>query len=158
MREILETAPANTPVILVTPLTLTVRKRCYTLISLCLTHPAPRVARKEFWTARIREIPLFRYNPWDFYKPFLKLGLGLSLVLCNNGTGIRVMRTFGIISEYDRVYCFPEIQYPNFVNIYKYYLFKNKIFVFTEYIGFSIEELLFYLIYLIEREIVYIIN
>jgi hypothetical protein len=115
----LETAPADT---LATPPTPTMRKRRCTSISLYPTHPAPRVARKEFWTARMREIPSFRCNPWDFYEPFLKLGSGLSLVLCNNGTGIRAMRTFGVVSHDEEVYCFPEIQHPNFVNIYERYL------------------------------------
>lgn len=155
MRKTLERAPANTPA---TSLTPTVRKRRCTLISLCPTHPIPRVARKKFWTARMREIPSFRCNLWDFYEPFLKLGSGVSLVLCNNRTEIRVMRTFDVVSECDEVYYFPEIQYPNFVNICECYLFENEIFVFTEYIGFLIGDLLFYSIYLIEWEIVYIIS
>ena len=158
MREILEIAPANTPVTPVTPLTLTVKKRYYTLISLYLIHPTPRVTRKEFQTARIREILLFRYNPWDFYELFLKLGSGSSVVLYNNRAEIRVMRTFSITSHDEEVYYFPEIQYPNFINIYKRYLFKGKIFIFIKYIGFLIEDLLFHLIYLIKREIVYIIS
>jgi hypothetical protein len=57
----------------------------------------------------------------------------------------------------NKVYYFSKIQYLNFVNIYKYYLFKKEIFIFTKYIGFLIEDLLFYLVYLIELEIVYII-
>lgn len=158
MREILETAPANTPATPVTPPTPTVRKRRCTLTSLCPTHPAPRVARKEFWTAWMREIPSFRCNPWDFYEPFLKLGSGPSLVLCNNRTGIRAMRTFGVVSHDEEVYCFPEIQHPNFVNICERYLFEDEIFAFTKYVGFSIEELLFHSIYPTEREIAYIIS
>ena len=72
-----------------------IRKRYYTSTLFCSTRPARRVARKEFWTARIRKIALFVCNPWDFYKPFLKLGSGLSLALCNNRIEIHVMRTFG---------------------------------------------------------------
>jgi hypothetical protein len=158
MREILETAPANTPASPVTPPTPTVRKRRCTLTSLCPTHPAPRVARKKFWTARMREIPSFRCNPWDFYEPFLKLGSGLLLVLCNSGTEIRAMRTFNVASHGEGVYCFPEIQHPNFVNICERYLFEDEIFVFTEYIGFSIEDLLFHSICPTEREIAYIVS
>jgi hypothetical protein len=151
----LNTAPADTPATTPTP---TIRKRRYSSISLCPTLPTPRVTRKEFWTARMREIPSFRCNPWDFYEPFLKLGSGSSVVLCNNGAEIRAMRTFGVASHDEEVYCFPEIQHPNFVNICERYLFEGKIFAFTEYIGFSIEDLLFHSIYPIEREIAYIIS
>lgn len=68
------------------------------------------------------------------------------------------MRTFGVVSHDEEVYCFPEIQHPNFVNICERYLFEDEIFAFTEYVGFSIEELLFHSIYPIEREIAYIIS
>ena len=68
------------------------------------------------------------------------------------------MRTSGIASECDEVYYFPGIQYSNFVNIHECYLFEDEIFIFTEYIGLSIEDLLLHSIYLIEREIVYIIS
>ena len=56
------------------------------------------------------------------------------------------------------IYYFPEIRHPNFVNICERYLFEDEIFIFTEYIGFSIEDLLFHSIYLIEREIACIIS
>jgi len=68
------------------------------------------------------------------------------------------MRTSSTISKYDKVYYFPEIQYPNFVDIHECYLFGDKTFIFTEYIGLSIEDLLFHSIYLTEREIAYIIK
>ncbi len=68
------------------------------------------------------------------------------------------MRTFGVVSHDEEVYCFPEIHHPNFVNICERYLFKDEIFAFTEYVGFSIEELLFHSIYPTEREIAYIIS
>jgi hypothetical protein len=103
----------------------------------------------------MREIPSFRCNPWDFYEPFLKLGSGLSLVLCNHRTEIRAMRTFGVVSHDEQVYCFPKIKHPNFVNICERYLFEGEIFVFTKYIRFSIEDLLFHSIYPTEREIAY---
>jgi hypothetical protein len=155
MRErTLERAPADTA----TPQTPAMRKRRCTSTSLCSTHPAPRVARKEFWTARMKAIPSFRCDPWDFYEPFLKLGSGPSLVLCNSGAEIRVMRTSGIASECDEVYCFPEIQHPNFVNIHECYLFEDEIFILTEHVGFSIEDLLFHSIYPTEREIAYVIS
>lgn len=106
----------------------------------------------------MREIPSFRCNPWDFYELFLKLGSGLSLVLCNNGTEIRVMRTFRVASRSDEVYYFPEIQHPNFVNICECYLFEDEISALAEYVGFSIEDLLIHSIYPIEQEIAYIIS
>jgi hypothetical protein len=68
------------------------------------------------------------------------------------------MRTFSVGSHDKEGYCFPKIQYLNFVNICERYLFEDKIFVFTKYIGFSIEDLLFHSIYLIECEIAYIIS
>ena len=106
----------------------------------------------------MRQVPSFRCNPWDFYEPFLKLGSGGLLVLCNNRTDTRVIRTFGVASECDEVYCFPEIQHPNFVNIYECYLFEDEIFIFTEYVGFSIENLLFHSVYPTKPEIAYIIS
>jgi serine/threonine protein kinase len=68
------------------------------------------------------------------------------------------MRTFGVVSHDEQVYCFPKIKHPNFVNICERYLFEGKIFVFTKYIRFSIEDLLFHSIYPTEREIAYIIS
>jgi hypothetical protein len=68
------------------------------------------------------------------------------------------MRTFSIISHDEEGYYFPEIQHPNFVNICERYLFEDKIIIFIKYIGFSIEDLLFHSIYLIEQEIAYIIS
>jgi hypothetical protein len=92
MRErTLETAPADTA----TPPTPTMRKRRRTSTSLYPMHPAPRVARKKFWTARIKEIPSFKYNPWDFYKSFLKLGSGPLFVLCNNRINVTMRQLRG---------------------------------------------------------------
>jgi hypothetical protein len=68
------------------------------------------------------------------------------------------MRTSGAASECDEVYYFPEIQHPKFVDIHECYLFEDKTFIFTEYVGFSIEDLLFHSIYPTEREIAYIIS
>ena len=83
------TATANPPTTTSTPTT----KRCrYTSTLLRLTYPR---AKKEFWTARLREFPAFVYNPWDFYEPFLKRGSRLSLVLCNDETEVRTIRIFG---------------------------------------------------------------
>jgi hypothetical protein len=165
MRErILETAPADIPAAI---LILTIRKRRCTSTSLYPTHPAPRISRKEFWTTRIRKIPSFRCNPWDFYEPFLKFGSGLSLVLCNNGTEVRTMRIFdharkaqpkGEESEGEEPFPLLEIQHPNFVDICEAYLFRNEIFAIVEYVGFSIADLLQHSIHPSEREIVYIIN
>lgn len=157
----LETAPATTAA----TLTPAMRKRRHASISHYPTHPTPRVAIKEFWTARIRKIPSFVCNPWDFYKPFLKLGSGLSLVLCNNETEIRVMRIFnhmrnaqseGEDSEGKEPFPLLEIQHPNFVDLCEAYLFKDEIFAIVEYVGFSIADLLQYSIYPSECELAYI--
>ena len=156
----LDTVPADAPASTPTP---TIRKRRST--SFYPTYLAPRV---ELWTARMRKIPSFICNPWDFYEPFLNLGSGPSLVLCNNKTEIRVMRTFGDVSQSDEsqgnesqgseVYCLLEIQHPNFVNICECYLVEDEIFVFTEYVGFSIQDLLLHFISPTEQEIAYIIG
>jgi hypothetical protein len=150
----LDTAHDGTPA--TTPIT-TIRKRRYVSALISPARPTPRVARKEFWMARTRKIPSFICNPWDFYEPFLKLGSNYSLVLCNNGTQIRVLGTFGASPD-AQAYCFPEIQHPNFINIYERYLFEDKIFVLTEYAGFSIDDLLLHSIYPTEREIAYIVS
>lgn len=167
MRETsLEIASADTTAATPTP---TIRKRRCTSTSLypTPTHLAPRLG---FWTARIRKIPSFRCNPWDFYEPFLKFGSRPSLVLCNDKTEIRVIRIFNIASEDEHEYesednpggkkWFPllEIKHPNFINIWECYLFKDEIFVFTEYIGFSIRDILHRSIHPTEREIAYIIS
>ncbi|KAH6704150.1 hypothetical protein BKA61DRAFT_581394 [Leptodontidium sp. MPI-SDFR-AT-0119] len=154
MREGPDIRPADTPTTSV-PMT---KKRPCASTSLLPTHPPPKVTKKDFWTTRTREIPLFRCNPWDFYEPFLKMGSGLTLVLCNNGTGIRVMTTFDVVSEDKGGYRLPQVQHPNFVDICEYYLFEDVAFIFTEYVGFSIEDLLLRSIYPTEREIAYIIS
>ena len=68
------------------------------------------------------------------------------------------MRTFGLASPDREFYCLLEIQHSNFVNLCERYLFEDKIFVFTEYVGFSIEDLLFHSICSTEREIAYIVS
>ena len=72
------------------------------------------------------------------------------------------MRTFGVVSEGkpegEDPFPLLEIQYPNFVDICKAYLFRNEIFAIVEYIGFSIKDLLEHSIYPTEHEIVYIIS
>jgi len=155
MREGPDITPADTPTTSV-PIT---KKRPYASTALLANHPPPKVTSKDFWTARMREIPLFGCNPWDFYEPFLKLGSGLTLVLCNNGTEVRVMRIFGDIASRDQGgRPLLQVQHPNFVDIYECYSFKDETFVFTECVGFSIEDLLLRSIYPTEREIAYIIN
>jgi hypothetical protein len=127
-------------------------------------HPASRVADQEFWVARIWEIPKFTCSLWDFYEPFLELNAHLSLVLCNEGTEVRTMRTFGaasegkVVSEDKNFFPLLEIQHPNFVDICEAYLFRNEISAIVEYVGFSVEDLLQHSIYPTEREIAYIIS
>jgi hypothetical protein len=113
----------------------------------------------------LREFPAFICNPWDFYEPFPKRGSGISLVLCNDGTEVRIIRIFGHArkaqpkgeeSEGEEPFPLLEIQHPNFVDIYEAYLFKNEIFAIFEHVGFSIADLLQRSIYLSEREIAYI--
>lgn len=134
------------------------RKRPSASTSLLPTHPPPKATRKEFWMARLRDIPSFKCDPWEFYEPFLKLGSGLTLVLCNNGTEIRVMKIFDIASGDQGGRPLLQVQHPNFVDIHEIYVFEDVASVFTEYIGFSIEDLLLRSIYPTEREIAYIIS
>lgn len=154
MREGPDMTPAETPTASV-PRT---EKRPYASASLPASHPPPKVTCKNFWTARLRETPLFKCNPWDFYEPFLKLGSGLTLVLCNSGTEIRVMGIFGIASQDQGGRVLLQVQHPNFIDVYESYYYEDEAFVVTEYIGFSIEDLLLRSIYPTEREIAYTIS
>ncbi|KAI9774176.1 MAG: hypothetical protein M1839_001878 [Geoglossum umbratile] len=158
MRErVLETAPADTPTTILSPVA---RKHGCPSPSWPSKHlhPASRVAKKEFWIAGMRKFPSFMCSPWDFYEPFLELSSCLSLVLCNDGTEVRVMRTFGVTSSGEEAFPLLQIQHPNFVDICEVYLFKDEIFAIVEYVGFSIEDLLQHFIYPTEYEITYIIS
>lgn len=128
--------------------------------SSCLkhSHPATKVAKKEFWIARRREVPKFACNPWDFYEKLLEFNSNHFLVLCNDGKNIRIMRIFNRASQ--GTMCFPllEIQHPNFADICEAFLFEDAIFAVVEYVGFSVEDLLQHSIYPTEREIAYIVS
>ncbi|PVH68541.1 hypothetical protein DL98DRAFT_630505 [Cadophora sp. DSE1049] len=130
MREGPDVRPTETPTTSV-PMT---KKRPYASTTLPAGHPPLKFTCKDFWTARLREIPLFECNPWDFYEPFLKLGSGLTLVLCNNSTEVRVMRIFGIASRDQGGRPLLQVQHPNFIDIYEGYLYEDEAFVFIEYL------------------------
>jgi hypothetical protein len=69
-----------------------------------------------------------------------------------------MMRIFGVVLEGKDPFPLLKIQYLNLVDMCEVYLFRNEIFAIVKYVSFLIEDLLEHSIYLIEREIVYIIS
>jgi hypothetical protein len=57
-----------------------------------------------------------------------------------------------------RGFSLPQIHHPNFTDIYELYYAKDQVFVISEYLDFSLEDLLKHSIWPIETEIAYIIN
>ena len=114
---------------------------------------------KKVRVSRMRNHPIHKRDPWDFYKTFRVLSPALFLVLCEDETEVRTMRIFGDAPTEDEVE-FPilAIPHPNFVLICEGYLFRNEIFTILEYVGFSVEDLLQHSIHPQEGEIAYIIS
>jgi hypothetical protein len=111
----------------------------------------------RFWAAGKRAIPNYNYSPWDFYKLFVRFKSGLHLVYRNNGTDVQVITLYIEIYNSNR-FNILQIQYPNFINIYKVYYFEDQVFLISEYIDFLLEDLLKCSVYPTESEIVYIIS
>jgi hypothetical protein len=111
----------------------------------------------RFWAAGKRAIPNYNCSPWDFYKLFVRFKSGLYLVYCNNRTDIRVITLYIEIYNSNR-FNILQIQYLNFIDIYKVYYFKDQVFLISEYIDFLLEDLLKCSVYPTESEIVYIIS
>jgi hypothetical protein len=100
-------------------------------------HPASRNQPKSFWIAGQRDILSYKCSPWDFYELLASCESDVSLVLCNKGSEIRVMKTHrGISDDFN----FPQMQHLNILDIYKVYFFKGRIFVIFGYLDFSRSE------------------
>jgi hypothetical protein len=104
------------------------RKHRSPTLSLKRPHPAYRRSEKEFWIAGKRYIPRFNCSP--------------TFVVGSGGGGSS----------------FPQISRPNFADIYEVYFFDGEVFVISEYVGFSVEDLLQRSIHPTEQEIAYIIS
>jgi hypothetical protein len=134
-------------------------KRRSTALSWSLMHPRPisRSSRKTFWVAGRSEIPCYSCSPWKFYEPFVKLKSDLFLLLYNSRTDVQVISIY-LVEQYGKGSWFPEFQHPSFVNIYELYHVDDEIFTISEYLDFSLEDLLRYSIRLTEPEIAFIIS
>jgi hypothetical protein len=119
-------------------------------------HPRP-ISRETFWVAGRSEIPYYSCSPWKFYEPFVKLKSDLFLVLCNTRTDVRVISRY-FVEQYGKDSWFPEFRHPSFVDIYELYHVDDEIFAISEYLDFSLEDLLRHSIRLAEPEIAFIIS
>jgi hypothetical protein len=133
------------------------RKRRPSSLSWSLPRPISRGPRKTFWVAGRSEIPCYSCSPWKFYEPFVKLKSDLFLVLCNARTDVRVISSY-LVEQYGKGPWFPEFQHPSFVDIYELYHVGDEIFAVSEYLDFSLEDLLLHSIRLAEPEIAFIIS
>tara|TARA_R110002033_G_scaffold56023_1_gene104846 strand:+ start:251 stop:604 length:354 start_codon:yes stop_codon:yes gene_type:complete len=96
---------------------------------------------KAFWVAGKRDIPSYSCNPWDFYELFVECSSDVSLVLCNERTEVRMITTYSMAFD-GRGFSLPQIHHPNFTEIYELYYAKDQVFVVSEYLDFSLEDLL----------------
>jgi hypothetical protein len=96
----------------------------------------PRAIRKEFWTSSVQEGPIYKCSPWKFYEPFLKRGTEDTLVLCNDRTKIRVLRSYSKMA--DHITTFRQIRHVNSVHIYELHSFEDKTYGVLEYMDLSL--------------------
>jgi hypothetical protein len=148
----MERTSPETPETPTTSLAVGARKRPSSP-SLAQPRPCPRAIRKEFWTSGIREVPIYKCSPWDFYESFLETGTD-TLVLCNDRTEIRALRSYSKVP--DNITTFRQIRHTNFVHLYELYSFENKTYTVLEYMDLSLADLLSNVNYLTEPEIAYI--
>jgi hypothetical protein len=124
--------------------------------------PPPRVPQKCFWSSSVQKLSIYHCSPWDFYVPFLVLetwkGMQRTLVLCNHGTEIRVMRTFLPSTTRNETRSTIEVRHRNFIDLYGLYCFEDHLFLVFEYMRFTIEEIVHHAIHLTEPEIAYIVG
>lgn len=71
-------------------------------------------------------------------------------MLCNKRTDVRVMTIYNMIGKGVDL---PQMRHRNIIDIYEVYCFKDQIFIISEYVDFSLEDLLRHDIHLIETEI-----
>ena len=124
-----------------------------------LPHPRPvrKATQEKFWASKVEDIPCFDCSPLDFYEPFLRCSSGRELVLCNDRTEARVLRTGRVPSYYNNRELV-RIQHKNFIGVYEMYSFEDKVSSVTEYIDFTVEDILLHSIRFTEPEIAYIIG
>jgi hypothetical protein len=124
--------------------------------------PALRVLQKCFWTLSIQDLPVYDCSPFEYYILFVTLKAGhdmdRTLALCNNGTEIQVIRTLPNADNNRSEYDILKIQHPNFIDLYRLYIFEGKVFDVIEYMAFSLKEMLHNSIFSTELEIAYIIS
>jgi hypothetical protein len=117
--------------------------------------PTSRNPPKSFWIAGRREVLFHKCSPWDFYERFANSESNVSLVLCNKRTEVQVMKTYKVVCKGVSLL---QMQHRNIIDIYEIYCFKDQIFVISEYLDFSLEDLLLRDISLTETEIAYMIS
>ena len=122
-------------------------------------HPRlPRLQSHAFWTSSVEEMPTYQCNPWDFYKPFLAIDGGQMLALCNHNADCRLIRTGQGSPAADQQKALHQVQHRNFVKYYECYCFEDRAFIVSEYVEFSVNDLLDNALYPTQREIAYIIG
>jgi hypothetical protein len=138
---------------------LSTRKRRATFVSSAHKRSCPiaQKAPQDFWVAREKAIPRYSNSPWEFYKPFGGFRSGPNLVLCNADNEIRVITIYTATSD-GSGFSLPHIQHQSFVDIYETFYFKDQVFAISEYLDFSLEDLIQHSIYPTEPEIAFIIN
>jgi hypothetical protein len=117
-------------------------------------HPTSR-NQPTFWLAGQRFILSHECSPWDFYELFANCESDVSLVLCNKRSGVLVMKTS---KDVQVDFNLPQMQHRNILDIYEVYLFKDQMFIISEYLDFSLDDLLRHDIYLTETEVACVIS
>jgi hypothetical protein len=138
-----------------------VPKKRRSSISWSVDRPCP-ISSIRFWVAGKRAIPNYDCCPWDFYESFVRFTSGLCLVQRNDGTDVRVITAYTITRDNNesdsKGSSILEIQHPNFIDIYEVYHFEDQVFLISEYVDFSLDDLLQCSIYPTELEIGCIIS
>jgi len=80
------------------------------------------------------------------------------LVLCNHNTIARVIRIYPLrFSPFSRN-TVVQVQHRNFIDYYEAYFFEDQVFTVSEYIEFSVKDMVNNALYPIESEIAYIMG
>ena len=119
--------------------------------------PIAREAPQKFWVVGKRSIPCYDSSPWNFYEPFVGFESGPDLVLCNDKNEIQVITPYTPASN-GSGFSLLQIQHQNFVDIYELYSFEGGLFAISEYLDFSLKDLIEGSVCPTEPEIVCIIS
>jgi hypothetical protein len=84
----------------------------------------------------------------------MRCNSNVSLMLCNERTEVRVITTYSALSN-SGGFDLPQFHHPNFIDIYELYYIKNHVFVVSEYLHFSLADLLKQSIWPTETEIAF---